>query len=179
MANTYVAIAKNVLTSTTAFVTFSSIPQTYTDLLLVATGRNTDGGVYTEFTVQFNGDTGNNYSHLYLLGNGASVATASSTSTSYYASPRTVNGGSSTASTFCNIEMYMPNYKSTTTKPVCSNAVQESNDTTANYANINSVSGYYSGTSAISSIKIGAYYDFSTVSFVSGSSFYLYGIKSS
>ncbi len=72
--NTYEAIATQTLGSAAASVTFSSIPSTYTDLVLVinafgATGGTTDYGL----SFQLNGDTTTNYSRTTLLGDGTSA----------------------------------------------------------------------------------------------------------
>lgn len=69
MTATYDLIASNVLSSPTSTLTFSSLPSTYRDLILVArysgatTGSNGVG-------FRFNGDTGSNYFTNWLVGNG-------------------------------------------------------------------------------------------------------------
>jgi hypothetical protein len=70
--NTYVAIAKQTLSSTTSSLTFSSIPQTYTDLVLVvkASAVNATGNEPL-FTV--NGDSASNYSYVAIYGAGSSA----------------------------------------------------------------------------------------------------------
>jgi hypothetical protein len=71
--NTYEAIATQTLGSAAASVTFSSIPGTYTDLVVACslpangTSNNSDG-----FRFQLNGDTGTNYSATWLTNSGAS-----------------------------------------------------------------------------------------------------------
>lgn len=67
--NTYVAIASTPLTSA-GTVTFSSIPQTYTDLvvILAIAGVNTGG---QDCGMQFNNDTNNNYNFTLIQGNGS------------------------------------------------------------------------------------------------------------
>lgn len=72
MTVTYDSIATQTLTSS-AGVTFSSIPQTFTDLVLVASGRESANGY---FKINFNGDTANNYSRTILRGNGTSAISA-------------------------------------------------------------------------------------------------------
>jgi hypothetical protein len=57
--NTYVAIAEQTLGTAAASVTFSSIPGTYTDLVLVLSVQDASGNT---FALQFNGDTSTNYS---------------------------------------------------------------------------------------------------------------------
>jgi hypothetical protein len=66
---TYVPIATTTLSSNAASYTFSSIPQTYTDLILqISNAKSTINGY--GFTFGVNGDTGNNYSGQGLSGNG-------------------------------------------------------------------------------------------------------------
>ena len=72
-ASTYTFIAKQSVSGTTS-VTFSNIPQNYTDLVMVvnaqcATNDNSAG-------LQFNGDTGTNYSFTFINGDGSSATSA-------------------------------------------------------------------------------------------------------
>jgi len=76
---TMVPLATQTLGSAAASITFSSIPGTYTDLRLVLTGT-TSAGDY--LTLQFNGDTGTNYSATGLEGTGTVAQSGSSTSAS-------------------------------------------------------------------------------------------------
>lgn len=57
--STYEVISTQTLVSSAATVTLSSIPQTYTDLVLVLRGTST---VDDTIMMQFNSDTGSNYS---------------------------------------------------------------------------------------------------------------------
>ena len=72
MTATYEPISTQTLTSS-AGVTFSIIPQTFTDLVLVASGSESANGY---FKINFNGDTANNYSRTILRGNGTSAISA-------------------------------------------------------------------------------------------------------
>jgi hypothetical protein len=56
---TYIALANTTLSSATASITFSSIPATYRDLVVVINGSITDDDRRAVY--QFNGDTGSNY----------------------------------------------------------------------------------------------------------------------
>jgi hypothetical protein len=69
--STYTPIATTTLGSATTEYTFSSIPSTYTDLVLIANNYFTSGG--TTLRVRFNGDTGSNYSWTLVQGNGSSA----------------------------------------------------------------------------------------------------------
>lgn len=83
MPATYEPIATTTLGSAASSITFSSIPGTYTDLRIVFVGLDTSGGDWNR--IQFNGDTGANYSSTYLDGNGTSATSGRGTSmTSMY-----------------------------------------------------------------------------------------------
>ena len=75
---TYTPLATVTLGSSASSVTFSNIPATYRDLILVV---NTVGSTGAGFYFQFNGDTGSNYSYVYALGNGTSTESAAVTAT--------------------------------------------------------------------------------------------------
>jgi hypothetical protein len=70
MASTYTPIATTTLGSAATSYTFTSIPTTYTDLILIVNAKNASTGSYPKMQVG-NGsvDTGNNYSRTYLTGN--------------------------------------------------------------------------------------------------------------
>jgi hypothetical protein len=71
MPVTYDKIATNTLGSAAATVTFSSIPGTYTDLVLVVNAvTNVTTG---QIAIRLNGDTGTNYSRTILWGNGTTT----------------------------------------------------------------------------------------------------------
>jgi hypothetical protein len=127
-------------------------------------------------TLVLNNDTTTNYSWTYLYAN-SSAGTVSSSRTSnandiqgYFNS----NGDNSTADTFANSDYYIPNYTSTTSKPISYSSAPETNSTTL-FSNSAGAS-LYRGTSAISTIKLLPTYG---SVFRAGSSFYLYGIKNS
>ena len=160
--NTYEAIATQTLGSSVATVTFSSIPSTYTDLVLVFAGTQTGAGV-TYIAIQYNGDTGANYSYTALAGNGSAASSGrSSNNNEFY-----VTLGNPVTTTQNNMIMQVMNYSNTTTNKttlVRSNNASERTEATV---------GLYRSTSAINSIlvKIGAN------NFATGSVFSLYGIK--
>ena len=69
----YEVISTQTLGSAAATVTFSSIPQTYTDLVLVV---STQVSVNSDILVRFNSDTASNYSYTTLRGDGTSASSA-------------------------------------------------------------------------------------------------------
>lgn len=70
---TYDLIGSNVLGSTTSTVTFSSIPTTYRDLIVVV---NATANTNVSFNVRFNGDSGANYNYVRIQGNGSAAASS-------------------------------------------------------------------------------------------------------
>lgn len=60
---TYIPLATVTLATTATSVTFSSIPATYRDLIIVVNGTGSTSG---EYRVRFNGDTGSNYISVYM-----------------------------------------------------------------------------------------------------------------
>lgn len=72
MAATYEKIQSTTLSTSTVSFSFSSIPSTYTDLRLVMT--HLAAGTYGWLSFRFNGDTGSNYSDIYLRGVGTAVS---------------------------------------------------------------------------------------------------------
>ena len=167
MANTYELIEAKTLTTTTASVTFSSIPQTYTHLLLKTSLRYT--GTNADAVKMLFNNSASNYTAKWLEGSGASTSSGSQFFQGIWID--TV-GSSTNASTFSNAETYIPNYAGSNYKSASTDLVTENNATTA-YMDI--VAGLWSDTSAITSLVISPL----TYSFSSGSTFYLYGIKNS
>lgn len=175
MATTCKLIAKNEVGSGgVASVTFSSIPGTYTDLLIAASARSDRSGQYEDgVLLVFNSDTANNYSSrvLYAVGNTAYSSSTSAAASMWIAA---VPGATPTASTFGNLDIYIPNYAGSTAKSASATAVSENNNSTNNW--IGAHAGLWSGTAAITSIEIKPRFG---TKFDQYSSFFLFGIKKS
>jgi hypothetical protein len=174
MAITYVNIASQTLNTTTSSISFNSIPSTYTDLFIRFSARST-GSQSRRFDIRYNGDSATNYSNTYIDSASKSNTNTNSVRVSNRAQLDSfaMETEDSTASTFSNSDFYIPNYLSTNSKPSCIFSVTGTNATRVDGLAINA--GLYRGSSAISSISITAL----GTGFVSGSSFYLYGIKNS
>jgi hypothetical protein len=74
MALTYEPISTITLTSTAGIITFSSIPQTYTDLVMIQSARVTSA--YDITAIRINSVT-TNYSGVYIEGNGSGATSGS------------------------------------------------------------------------------------------------------
>lgn len=171
MANTYVAIATvTVGAGGASNITFSSIPQIYTDLILKFSTRCATGGA-ADVAATLNNDSGSNYPYRRLQGNGSSASSGNGTYTAMVAGSST--GSTDTANTFANSELYIPNYISSNYKSGSTDAVTENNATTA-YATLQA--GLWNNTSAITSISL---FNTGGQNFAQYSTATLYGIKNS
>jgi hypothetical protein len=159
--NTYEAIA-TISASGTTSATFTSIPQTYTDLVMVWGGSTSTTGQDVRFQVG-NGsvDTGGNYSFTYLTGNGTTASSARGIRPATYILTQVSNG---TASNNTFVWHFM-NYANTTTlKTVLCRASS---------AESTSIVGLWNSTSAINTINV---FPTGSTTFTAGSTFSLYGI---
>ena len=157
--STYTPIATTTLGSAQASVTFSSISGSYTDLVLVCWVKTSSNDI--GLRIQFNTDTGSNYSVTQLYGNGTSAASnrQSSQTSIRWANNLATSGGIGIA----NIQNYS---NATTYKTMISRGGY------ATYG-ANTTVGLWRSTSAITSIKV---FDEDSLSMASGSTFSLYGI---
>jgi hypothetical protein len=105
--STYTPIATTTLGSDTASYTFSSISGSYTDLIIVGSVKVGGSGDY--LGVQFNGDTGSNYSRTRLSGNGSAASSERESN-----AVRVNMYNQSNANFFPNI-LHIMNYANTTT----------------------------------------------------------------
>lgn len=107
---------------------FSSIPQTYTDLLLVFSLRRASGSNNAEIAIRFNGSTSNYLDYCwYGYGGGAAGSFNNVYSGLLGGTPESINGTVTTASTFSNGQLYIPNYTGSTAKQVLSEVGVENN----------------------------------------------------
>lgn len=173
---TYVAIAKTVLTGTQVTVTFSAIDQTYTDLLLMLSLRTNKSATVDELAVQFNSLAVGNYSNTSLYGYTTSANSQRQTRSANLFIVNNYNtGDTATASSFANMELYIPNYAGSSLKVLSANFAAENNSTSTGNA-VGGNAGLANLTAAITSISLT---NNGGASFVSGSRFDLYGIKNS
>ena len=174
MANTYIQIGSAVTVGGggAATMSFTSVPGTYTDLLLKLTTRDTAATVDTgAVKVTFN-SSATGYTNRNVVGTGS--ATSSGTAGTTYIDaglngvmPTTGN----TASIFSNIELYIPNYAGSNNKSVSVDTAGENNQANTNCG---FVAGLWSNAAAITSISIAP-----TTLFAQYSTATLYGIKNS
>ena len=159
-------IASTTVETPQATVDFTSIPQGYTDLILVCSVRTVrTAGVDTVF-LRFNGDTtSGNYTGIRIIGDGSTASSASNQWTGFALIP----DSNTTANTFGSTIFYIPNYTSSNQKSVSVDSTGE-NNTTSSYMSLGA--GKWSGTAAISSMSITG----DGWPAVAGSTFTLYGV---
>ena len=151
---TYTLIASNTLGSA-GTVTFSSIPQTYTDLIIVvnvaATQSPVNGGL------RFNNDSGTNYSSTRITGDGSS---ATSTRDSNDDVLRT-----GVVSTNSAVISHIFDYANTTTYKTVLSRAGGSGDRVASFV------GLWRNTAAITTVAV------TNLNYPAGTTFKLYGIE--
>lgn len=152
-----------------ASIDFTSIPSTYTDLVVKVSARKTTTGG-SNLQMQFNGST-SGYSQRVLLGSGSTVASYNDASEIGF---MYVTTSSDTSNTFSSTDIYLPNYAGANNKSVSIDNVTENNATTA-YAAL--TAALWSNSAAINRVYLqiangaGVFAQYSTAT--------LYGIKNS
>lgn len=165
MTVTYEKIATNTLGSATASVTFSSIPSTYTDLVLASSCLGQSSTSFIE-CVRFNSDTGNNYSNTFA-GGYISISGSNRNSNQPFIFVNHLNGYFTTGNPMTAVT-HINNYSNTVTnKTVFSRGGGAATDAAM-------IVGLWRNTSAITSITI---FFQSSTDLQAGSTFTLYGIK--
>ena len=158
MAVTYEPISTTTLSSAQASFSFTSIPGTYTDLVVVVVA-STSGNL----KIEFNSDTNSNYSNTVLYGNGTNALSGRNTNSTGLLFGTTAN----TVGNGVNLYHFM-NYSNTTTYKT---TFSRGND--VDNGLVRADIGLWRSTSAITSIKfisnLGS-------NLATGSTFTLYGI---
>ena len=164
MASTYEKIATTTLSSAELTIVFTSIPNTYTDLVLIFNGIRSSGGDL-DLTLQFNSDTGSNYSDTEIRGYTNQYGT--------YGSFRNSN------QTFIRLGVLTldrttlkTNIMSYSNTNIYKSIISRQNSINADYG-LNAKGCLWRSTSAISTVTIGS----GAGNIASGSTATLYGIK--
>lgn len=158
MPSTYTPIATTSLASATNNVVFNSIPQTYTDVIVVVDGQNTN--MTNNTRVQFNGDGTSVYSGIYMQGTGSATSGRVTNTTSAYGMEFSETARST--ATF-----HVMNYSNSTTFKTVLVRGGSGVDRTALWSSL------WRSTNAITSITVGTF----ATNFIAGTTITLYGIK--
>ena len=173
--STYTPIATTTLGSAAASYTFSSIPSTYTDLIIVCSVSTTSGSAGIAMQVG-NGsvDTGSNYSGTYLSGtNYGGSQIAKSVRETSVAKIYISEWAGVALSSPSPVIIHFQNYANTTTyKTVLIRF--NTQDNASGYNEVNAGVGLWRSTSAINTISIQT----TASTFTAGSTFTLFGIAS-
>lgn len=147
-------------------IEFNNIPQTYTDLYILLSLRDTASSNWQYTTIEFNNSAANVSSKgLFQYNNSAGSGNWPSNIFIYN------NSNSSTSSTFGNMSVYIPNYTSSNFKSISADYVSETN---GNDAIQGFTAGLWSNSAAITSIKFVP----SSLTYMQHSTATLYGIQS-
>lgn len=157
---TYIKIASQSASSSSS-ITFSNIPQNYTDLIMVINAQAGTSG--EDFLMRFNGDTGNNYSNIWLRGLIAGTTSGQQEQTT--SRIRLSDGGSSTTSNMSLINVNIQKYSAGIVKQVMSRANNAPRG-------LDMFGSRWNSTSAITSITI-----LMSAGVISSGTFTLYGIE--
>lgn len=156
-----------VTTATQASIEFTSIPATYTDLLIVFSGRSTKSSTTDNVALTFNSSSANYSSRLLYQENAGTPASAtggSSNITFLY-----VSGATATSNTFGSAQIYIPLYSGSNAKSLSIDTITENNSSSTI---MGIAAGLWNDSTAISSIKL----DPVSGDFAQYSSATLYGI---
>jgi hypothetical protein len=151
--------------SSTTNIQFASIPSTYTDLLLVLSGRGSQSANFTPLSMFINGNNSNGSWRL-LNGDGSA---ASSSNASGYMDTSSIPAASSTSNTFGNMSLYFSNYAGATNKSISVDGVAENNATNG-IQQIRAI--LWASTSAITQIDLAI----ASGNYIAGTTASLYGI---
>ena len=168
MAGNHVLLETISLTQNAASVTFDNIPQSgYTDLKIVVSARTARASNGDYVLLSFNGAEADSARGLWAYG--TTVVSDSTTNNGLI-----VPGNNATASTFGNLEVYCPNYTSSTNKSISIDASSEDNTSGSNGNKISTFlwSSGSASAAAVTSITLAGRF----ASFLSGSTFSLYGV---
>lgn len=178
MAKGYQLIQAQTLTGSAASVTFSNIPQNYTDLIVKISGRATStSGTSRAIRLEINGDTTySNYRQRYLRTDDTGAANAgaflSSTGLRYYFYG--LPNANVTANSFGAAELTFINYAGSSYKTFSAEAFAEGFHNPFTGTAGNSVTAaLWVNTAAITTL---VFTPDDSSSFTAGSTFYLYGV---
>jgi hypothetical protein len=174
MPSTYQKIASvTVGSGGAANIDFTSIPQTYTDLMIVHSMRGTNAGTIGYVNINLNNST-SGYSNRAIFGTSTIIYAYTYTTLSYLWGG-TYQGDGTTSNSFGNGQIYIPNYAGSANKSLIIDQVSENNSTASDSAFTVINGGLWSNTAAITSVKLTS----DTANWAQHSTATLYGIKNS
>jgi hypothetical protein len=153
MPATYDSLATTTASGSQSSISFTSIPATYTDLVLII-----NAGTNTGYSVRLNGDSGSNYSYTRIYSDGSSAASDRGTNTTDI-----ISGWGGSTNNIITVQIM--NYANTSTNKTAITRIGDNSYTAA-------VVGLWRNTAAVNQVSI-----VGGSNWVAGSTFTLYGIK--
>jgi hypothetical protein len=164
MPNTYEDIATQTSNGSTSIFTFSSIPQTYTDLVLVIGGSTGDSAPF----VRLNSDSSKIYSSTRLRGDGSSASSSRRVRADGSPNDTRFEMGLGSSNEIVSNIFYIMNYSNTTTNTTVMCRANQASSA------VHFSVGLYGSNSAVSTLTIG---NTNSNNWTSGTVITLYGIK--
>ena len=165
---TYTALATVTVSTTTNTLTFSSIPAGYRDLVIQGATRSTRAAVTEDLLLRLNGDTGSNYTGVFMLASSGGAQSVTSSTTSFAVASNTV-ANTGTANVFSSFVGQVMDYSATDKHKTM---LQRNGG--GNQDQVWAGAGRFASTSAITSVTL--FYAIGNIA--TGTTFSLYGIAS-
>lgn len=150
-----------------AGIDFGILPQTFTDLYVVVSGRSNTSN--PSFYIQYNGTGSGLYSLRRLFGTGVDPFSQSQSGLDFHRIDTNAQGTESTSNTFFSAAIYIPNYTSSVGKSASIDIVNENNATAVRHS---IVAALFNSSSPITSIYVAP-----DGNFVQHSTASIYGIQ--
>jgi hypothetical protein len=175
MANTFIQIGSTITVGSggASNIEFTSIPATYTDLVVKLSLRGAGSLTTNQIYMTFNNTT-SGYASRQIYGDGSSVATAALNNGGAAISIINMNTSASSSNIFSSTDIYIPNYAGSAHKTALAESVTENNATGGALAGL--TQGLLTVGTAITSIK---FVTQDGTNFVQHSTAALYGVSNS
>lgn len=170
MAVTYEPITSVTLDTTSSSVTFTSIPSTYTDLIVACSARF---GSASGSKIRFNSDSASNYSLTYLIGQSSSAGSGRITSAASIYN-NLIWGDATISNQFTPYTINIMSYANASVFKTLLWEYGTGGGLQGSNSEVGRIVGLWRSTSAISSIELSPW---NATTYQAGSTFSLYGIK--
>jgi hypothetical protein len=174
MTTTWKFIGKIQLNSSAGSINFTSIPQTYSDLVMIGSPRSDVSGQGDGVRLTINGaDTLSNSARRNTAYNNGSTASLGSNT------DRNIifcSGNAWTANSFGAFMLWIPDYASTRSKVAIARTMWGGPNITTGTGFLTGLNSVTAGSSAITQLGL-AHFDSGGSNFLTGSQFFLYGIE--
>jgi ribosomal protein S11 len=172
---TFTLIQTVTVSSPTSNIAISSIPATYTDLVVIGSYRGDVAGTNSQGNIQFNGDTSATYSFARAVGDSSGANGTGNTSVSSIRVAYVGPGSTGTANSFGTFVYYIFNYRSNYTKFIQGQDLRLSSSSTGD-CYVQMQTAQWRNTGTINQIT---FFSAQAHNLAAGCTFSLYGIKNS